>query len=346
MLQKLFGYGGSQSQNGLDEDLSPEDAQLMKTLMQLQQEGQSNTNLPLIMSQDGLKAISKIYYTDKFKDIQWTSNINQELPIKCTATPIWSKEFEDEAAKASMDSSGKGKVGGKDIYQLIREKTPMPYGSEKPITLCDAFIRKYLSSKKTKVCMQIRRSQEDARLILENLYKGEEVDPSEIEATEPLPVAAEDQVPLSQRQKQSPISNMNQPRSAKESRVQSVLVQYTWSNFFLQSLAFSKALVASGVPQRSIVTIQGLNSPEHFMAVMGTICANCIFSDQHMTSSPQACLQQMKHSGSKIIVCESWQTLKEKYLVNEAALVQLGVQVAIIYGEYGAIFRGDGRQKH
>lgn len=243
------------------------------------------------MSQDGLKAISKIYYTDKFKNIQWTSNINQELPVKCTATPIWSKEFEDEAAKASIDSSGKGKVGGKDIYQLIREKTPMPYGSEKPITLCDAFIRKYLSSKKTKVCMQIRRSQEDAKLILENLYKGEEVDPSEIEATQPLPVAAEDQVPQSQSQKQSPISNMNQPRSAKESRVQSVLVQYTWSNFFLQSLAFSKALVASGVPQRSIVTIQGLNSPEHFMAVMGTICANCIFSDQHMTSSPQACLQ-------------------------------------------------------
>ena len=74
----------------------------------------------------------------------------------------------------------------------------MPYGSEKPITLCDAFIRKYLSSKKTKVCMQIRRSQEDAKLILENLYKGEEVDPSEIEATQPAPVAAEDQVPPSQ----------------------------------------------------------------------------------------------------------------------------------------------------
>ena len=44
MLQKLFGYGGSQGQNGLDEDLSPEDAQLMKTLMQLQQESQSNVN--------------------------------------------------------------------------------------------------------------------------------------------------------------------------------------------------------------------------------------------------------------------------------------------------------------
>lgn len=243
------------------------------------------------MSQDGLKAMSKIYYTNKFKNIQWTSDINKELPIKCTAAPLWSKEFEEEAAKSMNDLSGKGKVGGRDIFEMIKEKNPMPYGSEKPITLCDAFIRKYLSSKKTKVCMQIRRSQEDAKLILENLYKGEEVDPSELEATEPLAVPVEDQVPQSQSQKQSPISNMTQPMSRYESRMQSVLVQYTWSNFFLQSLAFAKALVACGIPQRSIVTIQGLNSPEHFMAVMGTICADCIFSDQHMTSSPQACLQ-------------------------------------------------------
>lgn len=47
-----------------------------------------------------------------------------------------------------------------------------------------------------------------------------------------------------------------------------------------------------------------------------------------------------------MIVCESWQTLKEKYLVNEAELLKLGVETAIIYGEYGSIFRGDGRQRH
>ena len=106
------------------------------------------------MSQDGLKALSQIYYTDKFKAIQWTSEIDRELPIKCTAAPMWSKEFEIEAAKSKMDNSTtKGKAGGKDIYEHIREKTPMPYGTEKPLTLCEAFIRKYMSSKKTKICM-------------------------------------------------------------------------------------------------------------------------------------------------------------------------------------------------
>ena len=63
-----------------------------------------------------------------------------------------------EAAKSKESNSGKGKSGGKDVYDLIKEKTPMPYGTEKPLTLCEAFIRKYLSSKKQKVCMQIRRS--------------------------------------------------------------------------------------------------------------------------------------------------------------------------------------------
>ena len=65
----------------------------------------------------------------------------------------------------------------------------------------------------------------------------------------------------------------------------SVMVQYTWSAFFQQSLAFSKSMVAAGIPERAVVTIQGFNSPEHFMSIMGTVCANCIFSDQYMTNS-------------------------------------------------------------
>ena len=100
------------------------------------------------MSQDGLKSISNIYYTEKFKNIQWTSDIDRELPIKCTDAPVWSKEFEIESAKSKQSTSTKGKAGGKDVYDRIREKTPMPYGTEKPLTLCEAFIRKYLSSKK------------------------------------------------------------------------------------------------------------------------------------------------------------------------------------------------------
>ena len=66
----------------------------------MQQEVPSSFSKPLVMSQDGLKSISQIYYTEKFKNIQWTSEIDRELPLKCTDAPVWSKEFEIEAAKA------------------------------------------------------------------------------------------------------------------------------------------------------------------------------------------------------------------------------------------------------
>ena len=69
------------------------------------------------------------------------------------------------------------------------------------------------------------------------------------------------------------------PHPAPPIEEESVMVQYNWSQFFQQSLAFSKSLVFCGIKERSCITIQGFNSPEHFMAIMGTICANCIFSD-------------------------------------------------------------------
>lgn len=87
--------------------------------------------------------------------------------------PIWSKKFEEEAIASKSQSSNNGRVGGKDIYQLLREKQSMPYGSEKPITLCEAFINKYMSTKKDKVCMQIKRSLKEANHIYLNIYKGE-----------------------------------------------------------------------------------------------------------------------------------------------------------------------------
>lgn len=124
------------------------------------------------------------------------------------------------------------------------------------------------------------------------------------------------------------------------------MVQYTWSQFFQQSIAFAKSLVHIGIPERSVITIQGFNSPEHFMAIMGTVCCNCIFSDQYSTNSPAACLKQIKHSGSTMLVCDSWQTLKEKYLVNQGELVALGVKTAVIFGEFGSDFRGEGRRTH
>jgi hypothetical protein len=40
------------------------------------------------MSQEGLKNIGQIYYHNKFKNILWTNNMNDELPIKCSDCPL------------------------------------------------------------------------------------------------------------------------------------------------------------------------------------------------------------------------------------------------------------------
>lgn len=67
-----------------------------------------------------MKQLSGIDYTNKFKDLVWTSNINQELPIKMTS-----------------------KYGP---------------GSEMPITLSQLFLQK-VAELKDKVCMQAIREK-------------------------------------------------------------------------------------------------------------------------------------------------------------------------------------------
>ena len=150
--------------------------------------------------------------------------------------------------------------------------------------------------------------------------------------------------PVDSQRNENPISTINEPGKNQSKMLETTtMLQYTWSNFFQQTIAFAKSLIALGIPARSCITIQGINTPEHFIAVMGVISANCIFSDQYVTNSPAACLTQIKHSESKFIIADSWQTLKEKYLPYEDELLKLGVKYAVVYSEFGTTFRGDGR---
>jgi len=149
------------------------------------------------LSENGLKTITDIPYTTKFKGINWTSDINKELPIKM---PI--------------------------------EGT---FGSEPATTLGKEFLKRVLQYP-DRTCMQSINSN---------------------------------------------LSDMN--NSVR-------LLTYTWKNYFEMAMAFAKALVSLGVPERSTVLIQGDNTPEHMAAMMGTILANCVFSDIYPTNSAEMCL--------------------------------------------------------
>ena len=77
---------------------------------------------------------------------------------------------------------------------------------------------------------------------------------------------------------------------------------------------FAKALVYLGVPERSCVTLQGMNSPEHLASIMGAVLSNCIFSDIYMTNNPDMCLKQVRETKTKVIICDTYKRLKATFL--------------------------------
>jgi len=94
--------------------------------------------------------------------------MDTELPLKCSDFPSqgsfsvpWGPMFRHQGLSEEQT--------GTDAF--MRELNKVPYGSEKPITLCEAFIRKYLVFNKSEVCMQMRRSKEDALFIIKSMHK-------------------------------------------------------------------------------------------------------------------------------------------------------------------------------
>lgn len=104
--------------------------------------------------------MGKIFYKDRFKGIQWTSDINKEIPIKCNGCPLpnnelnqFIKTFQNEMEKNTQKTQSKGKTRSPLNLTVKSDPNEEPYGSEKPITLCEAFVRKYLTVQKDQVCM-------------------------------------------------------------------------------------------------------------------------------------------------------------------------------------------------
>jgi long-subunit acyl-CoA synthetase (AMP-forming) len=52
---------------------------------------------------------------------------------------------------------------------------------------------------------------------------------------------------------------------------------WTWKEYYADSMAFAKSLVASGVPLFHVVNMIGFNSPEWVIANMGSILAVSLY---------------------------------------------------------------------
>mmetsp|Transcript_9935 Transcript_9935/g.12370 ORF Transcript_9935/g.12370 Transcript_9935/m.12370 type:complete len:126 (+) Transcript_9935:431-808(+) len=100
------------------------------------------------------------------------------------------------------------------------------------------------------------------------------------------------------------------------------------------SMHFAKALVHLGVKERSCLTLQGINSPEHLAAIMGSVLANCIYTDTYLTNSPTVCLKQVQETNTKIIVCDTYKRLRASFLDRyEGELVESGVVACFLFAE-------------
>ena len=53
----------------------------------------------------------------------------------------------------TQKTQSKGKTRKPANLTVKSDPSEEPYGSEKPITLCEAFVRKYLTVQKDQVCM-------------------------------------------------------------------------------------------------------------------------------------------------------------------------------------------------
>eukprot|EP00347_Sterkiella_histriomuscorum_P000024 403377473 len=206
------------------------------------------------LSEDGLKSILHSDYHTRFKNVLWTSDINQELPIKIQ----------------TYDSE--------DYYG---------FGTETPLTICQNFF-KQIDQFKNEVCMQMKR--------------------------------------------RVGISSAGTDSNAT-TQVQYINVQYTWDQFFDKAMLFAKALHQLGIKEKQCVSLMGYNSPEHFIALMGTYMANCITTEIYLTNGPESCYKQIVHSKSKIIICDTLQTYKEKFLPFKNEYFQLGIKQVIMFGE-------------
>ena len=96
---------------------------------------------------------------------------------------------------------------------------------------------------------------------------------------------------------------------------------------------FARALVGVGVQERSVVLIQGANTPEHVACIMGTTLANCVFTDIYPTNSPKVCLYQTQHSNAKVIICDTYLRLKARFLVSGDELHKAGVKAFFLFAE-------------
>ena len=64
---------------------------------------------------------------------------------------------------------------------------------------------------------------------------------------------------------------------------------------------------------------------------MGTILANCVFTEIYLTNGPEACAKQVMHSRASVIVCDTRQRFNDKFQPLMTEILRETVVKAVIF---------------
>lgn len=88
---------------------------------------------------------------------------------------------------------------------------------------------------------------------------------------------------------------------------------WTWRQYYDDCRRFAKSVKFLDISPFKIISIQGFNSPEWFVATSGAILAGCIPAGLYQTSSPEACHYIADHSKPAILCVDTNEQLM-KYI--------------------------------
>ncbi|CAM9570957.1 unnamed protein product, partial [Ectocarpus fasciculatus] len=104
---------------------------------------------------------------------------------------------------------------------------------------------------------------------------------------------------------------------------------WTYAQYWEDCVLFAKAVLATDIEPHAVVNILGFNSPEWFIASMGSVLCGTIAAGIYATSSAEACRYISGHSKAKLVVVDGNEQLK-KYVDAGSALPDL--KAIVVWG--------------
>jgi long-chain-fatty-acid--CoA ligase ACSBG len=109
------------------------------------------------------------------------------------------------------------------------------------------------------------------------------------------------------------------------------VVTWTWNQYYADALAFAKSCSKLKVAERSSVSIMGFNSPEWAISFTGGIMHNLVATGIYSTNTPEACIYQVEHADSEVIVVETVEMLNRFLKHGKERLGK--VKAFVVYGD-------------